>query len=762
MAKKRFFGLILSICVTLGVMLFSGVSNNSVSVRADDYIQGEFDSIVWNNIVYPPGTDNDWCGELLSSGAPKNGYCILAFFREEGKTPEQSEIGTSYTSGRGVIDQGFNVDTYVKVNGVNIIDVADSLCYIYPVFGLFFYIPHDSITFSEQYEIPTIEIQEGLHFNNVLLPHITFEFRGELGQQSCWSYVRSEDEYNKFPFVGVAEQWNNTSADASHNQTILQFGEYEVDYLKNDKIPSFDNVVNRYSDCGKKISINGIPLWQTEDAIAHYGHGYCYLYFSVHVSALAPSNGYKIVTLHIEANTAFYDTLLPEVTLYLFKGKWVLEKPETPNDSDYENAYSFSDVFNVEQATVDEYDRELIATKESSINQFGLFMDYKLVNEKTAFNLYILGNNKQNGLRLVFRENYISLYDATQGSSLLAEMQLEPFNYDEWYSLLVYTHVTDNKITICVAIDDITYIHLDNVGLNNKTNLGNIFSVILGTGVASFKNAIYGADNKKPVLTYTGKSVYGVLPGSETIDFTIRCSAYDATDGDVTAFIEYRWPEGSLTNNKINKGNWEVEIVASDTSHNVSSLSVLVVAKEVLDVTVTFDGTHSQIYRIGDHIAPITDPIKMSDGYTHYEFIGWYYNDRLWDFENDYVIQDMNLESRFKEIVKEFCVSFVVEGLSDTSNFKMYFTYNSRLNISIFERSGYTLKAYVEDIEVSYVTVKADMEVKLVYASNNPAPTPSSSGCGGSIVATSIILSTLSLAGLVLIAIKKIGGKKHE
>ena len=63
---------------------------------------------------------------------------------------------------------------------------------------------------------------------------------------------------------------------------------------------------------------------------------------------------------------------------------------------------------------------------------------------------------------------------------------------------------------------------------------------------------------------------------------------------------------------------------------------------------------------------------------------------------------------------------------------------------------------------MSYVTVKADMEVKLVYTSNNPAPTPSSSGCGGSIVATSIILSTLSLAGLVLIAIKKIGGKKHE
>ena len=199
-------------------------------------IKGEFERIDWNNVDYSYTVHGEWGGELTPSGAPRDGYCLLAFFKEEGKTYDESTIGDVTMTGRGVIGQGLNVDYKVKVNGVNIIDVAGSVCYIYPKFGLFFYIPEASITYNETYIYPVISMESGVHFNNVFLPAITFEFRGEIGQTGCWTYLKDASEYNKYPFTGVAVDWNNVPADATHNQNVLQFGENtpdHIDYLRN-------------------------------------------------------------------------------------------------------------------------------------------------------------------------------------------------------------------------------------------------------------------------------------------------------------------------------------------------------------------------------------------------------------------------------------------------------------------------------------------------------------------------------------------------
>ena len=762
MIKKRLFGFVLSLFMTLGVTFFAS-SRNVNKVSATGEVQFEFDSIAWNNIDYSADTSGGriWTGDVNANGSPKNGYCILAFFKEQGKTAQQSYIGEVNTSGRGLIGKGDSVDTKVKANGVNIVDVEGSFCYIYPSYGLLFYVPEASLTYDETYTLPTITLESGFHIDNVYFPYISFEFRGELGQTSCWSYLKDPSEYNRFDFVQVAPGWNNTKADSTHNQTILQFGEYGVNYLKNDTISDSINLVNQYSDCGKKITINGIPLWQYEDCIVSYLHGYCYAYFVFPVSALSPSNGYKVVTLHISADTIFYDTMLPEVNLYLFKGQWVTVRPETPADSDYVGALSLSSTFGSETITLDENNRQVNGTGEKTLENFGLFIDYKLLTSDSAFVLYALGARNQAGLRLVFRDNSITLYDSTQNNVLLSSIELEPFDYDEWYSLFLYTRVVDNKLSIYLAIDDITYIHLDNIRLSSTSNIGNLFSIVLGEGSASFKNAVLGEDNKKPTLSYTGKKAYGVLTGSDVLDFTIRCTAYDTHDGDVTNLIQYNWPEGAITNNKINKGTWVVEIVAVDLSNNAAKMSITVVATNKLDVVVTFDGENPVEYRVGDCIAPIADPVKEGDGVTSYRFVGWYYNDRLWDFENDYIVADMNLVSRFQEVVEEYCVTFTVEGLSGLSSFTMYFAYNTRLNMNMFARDGYSLVAYVNDNEVESIVVTQNMSVKLVYTSLNPKPNKKS-GCGGSIVATSAILSTLALMGVALISLKKKGGKEHE
>ena len=741
--------------------LLGSYGNWQINPEPVEMVQGEFSKIDWNNIDYSYTIHQEWAGELTPSGAPRDGYCLLAFFNEVGKTYSESVIGDSITTGRGVIGIGLNVDYKVKVNGVNIVDVEDAICYIYPVFGLFFYIPDSSITYSETYEYPVISIEQGLHFNNVLLPAINFEFRGELGTPSCWTYSKDPSEYNHFDFMGVANGWNNTPADAAHNHSVLQFGEYGVDYLKANHESDATNLVNRYSDCGKKISINGISLADIEEVTVSYIHGFCYVYIALPISVLNPSNGYKVVTLHISEGTVFYDTLLPEVNLYLFNGRWIYERPETPSDSDFESAYSFQDIFGVNQVTLDSSNKQITSSKESSLANFGLLVDYKLSRD-SAFVLYALGGSNLTGIRLVFRDNVISLYDATQGNVLLGTAELELFTYDEWFSLLLYTRVVDNKPSIYVAVDDITYIHVDSVNLADKNNIGNSFSINLGDGTASFKNAVIGGDNKKPVLSYSGKSVYGVLTGSDVIDFSNKCSAYDIHDGDVTNLIQYNWPEGAVSNNQINKGIWEVMIVASDRSGNSTGLSVTVVCNDKLDVIVTFDGKNPVNYRIGDHIASVPDPVKEGDGATRYRFVGWYHNDRLWDFENDYVIADMNLVSRFQETAEEYCVTFIVEGLPGVSTYTLFFEYGTRLNMEVFVKDGYSMKAYVGEEEVESITVNENMNVRLVYTSLNPV-TPTKKGCGGEVMSMTIVIPLiLGAIAILLVVLKKKGGKEHE
>ena len=763
MARKRFPFFMMSLLVALGVASFSHVASKEVtSVHAEDNkVHAQFNSIVWNNVDYSYYTGTPWSGELLPNNAPKDGYCIIAGFNEPGKTMTDTVIGTMYTSGRGVIGMDYGIETKIRVNGVNIDQVANSKVYIYPSYGLFFYLPYDSILFDEQHLYPVLELDEGIHFNDVYLPKISFEFRGELGQASKWIYVKDASEYNHFDFKGVANGWNNTPADSSHNQSILQFGEWGQDYLKADHISDSNNLVSKYSDPGMKITVNGVPLGQIDDTLVSYIHGYCYVYIVLPLSALNPSNGYKIVTLHISNDTMFYDTMLPEVNLYLFKGEWVMTKPEAPEDSEYTGAFSLSDVFNCDQATLNSDNRQLVGSKTTSLDTFGLFINYKMMSSDSTFVLYALGRTNQTGLRLVFSNNSITLFDSTQSNVSLKTITLEPFSYDEWYGLFFYTRMVDNKLSIYVAVDDLTYIHLDNVNLSNRSNIGNSFSLVLGSGEASFKNAVLGEDNKKPVISYIGKAVYGVLEGSNVLDFSIRCSAFDAKDGDISRNIRYEWPTGALSNDKINKGTWLVKVVAEDKAHNVSEITITVIATNKLEVTVTFDYENPATYRIGDSIALVPDPIKEGDGTISYRFIGWYYNDRLWDFENDYVTCDMNLESRFQETVEEYRLFVSVEGLSGTNSYVLYLSYGTRINMSVFAVDGYSLKAYVNNQEVESITITEDMELRLVYTSTKPHK-KENKGCGGSVIATSIILSTLSLIGLGLVAIKKKGDKEHE
>ncbi|MBR2321011.1 MAG: InlB B-repeat-containing protein, partial [Clostridia bacterium] len=58
-------------------------------------------------------------------------------------------------------------------------------------------------------------------------------------------------------------------------------------------------------------------------------------------------------------------------------------------------------------------------------------------------------------------------------------------------------------------------------------------------------------------------------------------------------------------------------------------------------------------YGYGSKIEKPADPVKESTETTAYEFIGWYYLGKEWNFDTDIVNYNINLQSKWNEIAIE-------------------------------------------------------------------------------------------------------------
>ena len=91
------------------------------------------------------------------------------------------------------------------------------------------------------------------------------------------------------------------------------------------------------------------------------------------------------------------------------------------------------------------------------------------------------------------------------------------------------------------------------------------------------------------------------------------------------------------------------ETTSSDSSENGDGSSETPVEG---NCTVTFDadgGTAvaAATVKKGEKVARPADPQKISKEYE-YEFLGWYYGDTEWDFENNAVTEDITLVAKWK------------------------------------------------------------------------------------------------------------------
>ncbi len=90
--------------------------------------------------------------------------------------------------------------------------------------------------------------------------------------------------------------------------------------------------------------------------------------------------------------------------------------------------------------------------------------------------------------------------------------------------------------------------------------------------------------------------------------------------------------------------NFETDVVTGDTELTSKF------TEKARRYTVTFDGKNAQQYEYGAKIIKPENPAKASTATVRYEFVGWYYLGKEWDFDTDIVNYDIKLQSKWNEV----------------------------------------------------------------------------------------------------------------
>ena len=93
--------------------------------------------------------------------------------------------------------------------------------------------------------------------------------------------------------------------------------------------------------------------------------------------------------------------------------------------------------------------------------------------------------------------------------------------------------------------------------------------------------------------------------------------------------------------------NLETDVITGDTALTAKF------TESARLYTVTFDGENEQQYEYGAKIVKPENPVKESTATARYEFIGWFYLGKEWNFETDVVNYNINLQSKWNEIAIE-------------------------------------------------------------------------------------------------------------
>lgn len=527
---------------------------------------------------------------------------------------------------------------------------------------------------------------------------------------------REQVPKNPVTFTGIAYGWNNANyGDANYNDLILQFGEYEVDYLANDHQRNSTNQATEYFDVGTKLTINGLPIYKIQEKYpstkVSYDHGYCFFYvhYPIDVTKLAPN--YLVPTLHIEAGTEFMDSALPEVTLKLVGGSWVTENYDTftldnPLDIDY---YTFPGVTYPHSCDGDSH--AVLANLPTGGCELAFNVNFGEIDRETNDSFHIAGIN---GITVALypMASAIFLVDSQNEGAIVYELYGIYFasNYDYRIEIKVTCDETTN---IKFAIDH--NLLIDYTFDYNKSGDSNLW--ILDTSSRAVMDYYEELPSYRASIVYGGSSVYDFIEGDPIYNFTNVASAIDLYNDNITsANLIYTYEDGAVTDNKYNEGTWNLVIsIDVDGYRDISKAVTIRVHGKNSIARVYFGDANPINVPIGSKLTPPANPDTYHDAEYDYVFDGWYYQGMRWDFENDVVKGDMHLEARFKQTTRHYIVTVNFEGVEREST-TYSITKGSSLPFVLFEIEGATFEVYSGDTKISSLVVQDDITITVKYS----------------------------------------------
>jgi hypothetical protein len=245
-------------------------------------------------------------------------------------------------------------------------------------------------------------------------------------------------------------------------------------------------------------------------------------------------------------------------------------------------------------------------------------------------------------------------------------------------------------------------------------------------------------DKDAPYLYYYGEESYLAITGEAAIDFTAIAYAFDDCDGEVACVVTM--PDGAVTDGKWNRGTWQVQLTATDAQGNTTEkeIEVTVIDKEEQYLSVYVNGFFSYRVRYGEKIDFAKSeelsnggPEKADSASSYFVFTGWQFNEKVWDFNNDVVTEDVWLSPMYKECKRLFSV-VIKDSNGDAMDF-ITAKYGEEIDFTKYEKEGYTLVVKANGTRVNSVTVNNNLSIELQYVSTQVEESGCNSGidwCG--------------------------------
>lgn len=621
------------------------------------------------------------------------------------------------------IDYTNDIGDHFQLNGVSLKTLRESDANV--LIGhnnqgeknLFFRFDTSHIVATEEYPTPVFHIDEGTPFQNYLLPELTF-----FVSPTTFTMMQSSTlEYSGF---NNNVDYTNPHPDGVEGATgAAPTNGAMVRILFNENILGDNNSANyedHTSQWGNNVSMNGVRLSTIDGALVGASFGRLYIFVPSIAIELVNYDYYLSPTLHVKK--AYYGICeVPEMT-FRFTGtigvinSWAKYEPaETdivPEDR-YLTTNNYLDLF-ADDTEVGKEKNKLVCQVPEYTEETNFAFEFKNDSKEGSLALYTFSSDDYSGIRLTIdlKNNTISLLDNSKGSVL--DVFAHPLRSNEWYRIYFGIKFnSNNSIDYSLAIDNVVYLSGDDVSIASMEYFGRKIAIYSGIGITSFSNPRPGNDIKKPFVTYLGEETYHYNVGVAKPDLKALCASYDDVDGDVDGLIEVIWPEGSLTGDNLNKGNWIVVIKFGDNSGNFDVVNINIIVSDPSEVLVTFDGQNPTYYTIGSLIDKPEDPVKKEDKYATYLFIGWFNGENQWDFENDHVTEDLNLVPKFQKNERKYSISIVIEN--DTTTLQL--PYGEKIDLTAYKKDGYTMtivcngSEYVQDI----YEVRADATITITY-----------------------------------------------